>query len=106
MNGPGAAAKPAPLMAGQGGERGDRLVHPQVDVTTRRVQRTSGGRFRRSPSDGGRSSAGLVQPIGVGDCQKCHHGEFSRPFAWEEFWPHVKHGKEIGPESAVLKRAP
>jgi hypothetical protein len=46
------------------------------------------------------------RPIGAGDCQKCHHGEFSRPFAWEEFWPHVKHGKEIGPDSAVLKRVP
>ncbi len=34
------------------------------------------------------------RPIGAGDCQKCHHGEFSRPFAWEQFWPHVAHGKE------------
>jgi hypothetical protein len=34
------------------------------------------------------------RPIGAGDCQKCHHGEFSRPFAWEKFWPHVAHGKE------------
>jgi hypothetical protein len=22
---------------------------------------------------------------GAGDCQKCHHGEFSRPFVWEKF---------------------
>jgi hypothetical protein len=34
------------------------------------------------------------RPIGAGDCQKCHHGEFSRPFAWDQFWPHVAHGKE------------
>ena len=34
------------------------------------------------------------RPIGAGDCQKCHHGEFSRPFAWDHFWPHVAHGKE------------
>ena len=33
------------------------------------------------------------RPIGAGDCQKCHHGEFSRPFAWDLFWPHVAHGK-------------
>lgn len=34
------------------------------------------------------------RPLGPGDCQKCHHGEFSRPFDWDAFWPHVKHGKE------------
>ncbi|MEW6307232.1 MAG: multiheme c-type cytochrome [Verrucomicrobiota bacterium] len=34
------------------------------------------------------------RPLGAGDCQKCHHGEFSRPFDWDRFWPHVKHGKE------------
>jgi len=34
------------------------------------------------------------RPLGAGDCIKCHYGEFSRPFKWEEFWPPVKHGKE------------
>ena len=34
------------------------------------------------------------RPLGAGDCQKCHHGEFSRPFVWEKFWPKVAHGKE------------
>ena len=34
------------------------------------------------------------RPLGPGDCQKCHHGEFSRPFDWDKFWPQVKHGKE------------
>ncbi len=34
------------------------------------------------------------RPLGPGDCQKCHHGEFSRPFDYEQFWPHVRHGKE------------
>jgi hypothetical protein len=29
-----------------------------------------------------------------GDCRKCHHGEFSRPFDYEKFWPLVRHGKE------------
>jgi len=37
------------------------------------------------------------RPVGAGDCQKCHHGEFSRPFDYAEFWPHVAHGKEAGP---------
>ena len=34
------------------------------------------------------------RPLGAGDCRKCHHGEFSRPFDWEVFWPHIQHGKE------------
>ena len=28
------------------------------------------------------------------DCRKCHRGEFSRAFAWNEFWPLIAHGKE------------
>lgn len=32
--------------------------------------------------------------LGSGDCQKCHHGEFSRPFDYDAFWPLVRHGKE------------
>lgn len=34
------------------------------------------------------------RPLGAGDCQKCHQGEFSRPFHWDEFWPPIRHGKE------------
>jgi hypothetical protein len=34
------------------------------------------------------------RPLGAGDCQKCHHGEFSRPFHWNEFWHPIQHGKE------------
>jgi len=34
-----------------------------------------------------------LREVGAGDCQKCHHGEFSRPFDYAEFWPHVAHGK-------------
>lgn len=34
------------------------------------------------------------RPLGAGDCQKCHYGEFSRPFNWDEFWPEIQHGKE------------
>lgn len=32
--------------------------------------------------------------LGPGDCQKCHYGEFSRPFDWDKFWPAIQHGKE------------
>lgn len=32
------------------------------------------------------------RPLGAGDCIQCHYGEFSRPFDWDTFWPHVKHG--------------
>ena len=39
------------------------------------------------------------RPIGAGDCQKCHHGEFSRPFAWDQFWPHIQHRKEPLPRT-------
>ncbi len=35
------------------------------------------------------------RPLGEADCTTCHHGEFSRPFKWEYFWPPIKHGKEI-----------
>jgi hypothetical protein len=34
------------------------------------------------------------RPLDAGDCRKCHHGEFSRPFDWNQFWPGIKHGKE------------
>jgi nitrate/TMAO reductase-like tetraheme cytochrome c subunit len=29
--------------------------------------------------------------LGAGDCQKCHRGEFSRPFNWQLFWPAIEH---------------
>ncbi len=34
------------------------------------------------------------RPLDGGDCVKCHYGEFSRPFDWQELWPLIKHGKE------------
>jgi len=34
------------------------------------------------------------RPLGAGDCVQCHHGEFSRPFDWSEFWPLIEHGKK------------
>jgi hypothetical protein len=43
-----------------------------------------------------RSGSSLVdnfRTLGAGDCQKCHHGEFSRPFDWDKFWPAVAHGR-------------
>lgn len=45
------------------------------------------------------------RPLGAGDCQKCHHGEFSRPFVWEKFWPHVAHGMEAAPDRTVPPKA-
>jgi len=42
----------------------------------------------------GQLDPGKMRALGAGDCLKCHHGEFSRPFVWEEFWPVVQHGKE------------
>jgi hypothetical protein len=41
------------------------------------------------------------RPLGAGDCQKCHYGEFSRPFDWDEFWPLIKHGKEPAQTAAA-----
>lgn len=35
-----------------------------------------------------------MRPVGPGQCIQCHHGEFSRPFKYEEFWEFIKHGKE------------
>jgi hypothetical protein len=43
------------------------------------------------------------RPLDAGDCQKCHYGEFSRPFDWNEFWPLIKHGNE--PQPAAAKTA-
>ncbi|MGF1679257.1 MAG: multiheme c-type cytochrome, partial [Candidatus Methylacidiphilales bacterium] len=40
------------------------------------------------------------RPLGPADCQQCHFGEFSRPFDWDTFWPHIMHGKEPPQPSA------
>jgi hypothetical protein len=39
------------------------------------------------------------RPLGAGDCVKCHHGEFSRPFDYDRFWPAIQHGKEAAPRA-------
>jgi hypothetical protein len=44
--------------------------------------------------EGGAPVSFTFRPLDAGDCMKCHHGEFSRPFKWDLFWPLVKHGKE------------
>ncbi len=36
------------------------------------------------------------RPLAAGDCQKCHFGEFSRPFDWAVFWPRIAHGPGRG----------
>lgn len=40
--------------------------------------------------------------LDAGDCQKCHYGEFSRPFVWDEFWPLIQHGREPAGHTAVV----
>jgi hypothetical protein len=35
--------------------------------------------------------SGRMRKLGAADCVKCHHGEFSRPFDWEKFWPEIQH---------------
>ncbi len=44
------------------------------------------------------------RPLDAGDCRKCHYGEFSRRFDWDQFWPLIRHGKEL-PARAVNKPA-
>lgn len=51
--------------------------------------------------EGDRSIEFTYRPLDAGDCQKCHYGEFSRPFNWNEFWPPIKHGKEKQVAKAV-----
>lgn len=34
------------------------------------------------------------RPLAAADCTTCHHGEFSRPFEWDEFWKLIVHGKK------------
>jgi hypothetical protein len=53
-----------------------------VHVAQRQQGATDGGKFRT---------------LGSGECQKCHHGEFSRPFDFDKFWPLVRHGRELAP---------
>jgi 2',3'-cyclic-nucleotide 2'-phosphodiesterase (5'-nucleotidase family) len=42
----------------------------------------------------GAASPTRFRPLGAADCTQCHHGEFSRPFDWDTFWPPVKHGEK------------
>jgi hypothetical protein len=49
--------------------------------------------------EGDRTVNFTFRPLGAGDCAKCHYGEFSRPFDWDQFWPAIQHGKE--PSSPV-----
>lgn len=48
----------------------------------------------RSTASPGQEVALKMRPVGAGQCIQCHHGEFSRPFDWDQFWPLIKHGKE------------
>lgn len=46
----------------------------------------------------GRTPSFKFRSLGAGDCKSCHHGEFSRPFDWDTFWPRIRHGKGQLPE--------
>jgi hypothetical protein len=41
------------------------------------------------------------RPLDGGDCVKCHYGEFSRPFDFQELWPPIKHGKDPQRTAAI-----
>jgi nitrate/TMAO reductase-like tetraheme cytochrome c subunit len=30
------------------------------------------------------------RPLAAGDCIRCHYGEFSRPFVWDQMWPLIR----------------
>jgi hypothetical protein len=61
-----------------------------------------GGEHVKQRSAGGEVNVHF-RPVGAGDCQKCHHGEFSRPFDYATFWPNISHGKEsAAPASPAL----
>jgi Cytochrome c554 and c-prime len=52
------------------------------------------GSLHVAQRQGGQPVTFRFRPLGAGDCQTCHFGEFSRPFDWNRFWPHIQHGKE------------
>ena len=82
-----------------------RLVLETIPVIIANLEPSQAGecRLRKLPRTGqsacarkgGRPSINFTfRPLDAGDCQKCHYGEFSRPFDWNEFWPLIKHGNE------------
>ncbi len=56
--------------------------------------------------EGDSSVSFAYRPLGAGDCQKCHYGEFSRPFHWDEFWAPIRHGKEGKLAAGIAQPAP
>ncbi len=44
--------------------------------------------------------------LDAGDCRKCHYGEFSRPFDWDQFWPLIRHGKDSSPTAVKPAASP
>ena len=61
------------------------------------------GSLHTRMAEGDATISFAYRPLGAGDCEKCHHGEFNRPFRWNEFWPPIKHGKE--PVGTVTSQA-
>ena len=56
--------------------------------------------------EGDTSAHFTFRPLDGGDCVKCHYGEFSRPFDWNEQWPLIKHGNEPQRTAAVSHPTP
>ena len=52
------------------------------------------GSIHVAEKESGAAGRFTFRPLEAGDCLQCHHGEFSRPFKWEQFWPVIAHGKE------------
>ena len=44
------------------------------------------------------------RPLESGDCRKCHFGEFSRPFDWNEFWTPIQHTKDPGANGGIAAK--
>jgi hypothetical protein len=62
------------------------------------------GSLHMREKEGDKSIQFTFRPLAAGDCQKCHFGEFSRPFDWNQFWPPIKHGNEPVPTGPTLTR--
>jgi len=80
---------------GFGSESGYRRefgAHRLVDVGCESCHGPGSLHMRRYEGEAGIEFT--YRPLDAGDCKKCHYGEFSRPFYYNETWPLIRHGKE------------
>jgi hypothetical protein len=71
--------------------KAERLVHVSCESCHGPASAHVAVRASARPGD---SVLVKMRAVGAGQCVQCHHGEFSRPFKFEEFWPKIAHGKE------------